>query len=376
MKKFVCILFAVLFTFPLSLMASAEEALNDPFGYDAVCFSKVANEEYNKLVKKWNNCFPAFYAGAYIENKQLNILVTEVSDDIIDEIVNTITEVRPNIKRVDYSYSHLLDVNEKIGKIITNLDKSEKKIFVGFGIDERKNRVEIEVLKSYYNNEQKARDLVGDYPEIYFTFKDKEYTSQTDINAGCKDWLQNGSDSSVSTIACMGTRITNSGTTERGLVVAGHAGNVGDTMKINGTTIGTITKRNYSGKLDSAFVKINSTSSYTISQKLSSNYKITTYDSVGIAGSIYTMHGMTSGKVAGFVNNTSFSFIMDNINFNDMIRMKLSSAAGDSGGPLVVATSFLSKNNKIVGFLSGGDGTYSNFTKFTEFATAYNFTLV
>lgn len=130
------------------------------------------------------------------------------------------------------------------------------------------------MLKSYCNNEQKARDLVGDYPEIYFTFKDKEYTSQTDINAGCKDWLQNGSDSSVSTIACMGTRITNSGTTERGLVVAGHAGNVGDTMKINVTTIGTITKR------------------------------------------------------------------------------------------------------KIVGFLSGGDGTYSNFTKFTEFATAYNFTLV
>ena len=376
MKKIVCVIVAIILTVPLSLIASAQNAYNDPYGFKAIAFSEKANEEYNKLIEQWGNNCPDYYAGAYIENMTLFILVTCTPETVSDEISNIIKEINVKIIKAKYSINHLENIRKRLELTIKSLDYNTRKAFVGFGIDEKKNSIELEVLEKYIADEKYVDSVIGHYPEIYYTFKNEEYHKNTDINAGDKDWIENGTDYSISTISCMGSRINSSGNVENGIVISGHSGNVGDVMKINGTSVGTVVRKSYGGNLDAAFVKISSSTSYSLSQKLSSNYKITTYGNVGIVGSIYTMHGMASGMVAGFVNNTSFSFIMDDINFNDMIRMRLKSAEGDSGGPLVVATHFLSKNNKIIGFLSGGDNTYSNFTKYTVFASAYSFNLL
>jgi len=156
-------------------------------------------------------------------------------------------------------------------------------------------------------------------------------------------------------------------------LIAGHAGNLYNNIQIGSTSVGTVSSRSYGGQLDAAFVNLDVYSSYVRTKKLSTNYTIDGYSSVGIVGTSYTMHGMTSGIISGTVNNTSFSFVMGGVTFSNFIRMQMAISAGDSGGPLVKQNTGYSRN--IIGTLSGGDSTYANFSKFTVIRTAFNFTL-
>ena len=67
---------------------------------------------------------------------------------------------------------------------------------------------------------------------------------------------------------------------------------------------------------------------------------------------------------------TSFSFSMSGVSFTDHIRMNMHVVSGDSGGPLVGTSSGSTKY--VVGICSGGDSTYSNFTKATNIFNSMN----
>lgn len=128
----------------------------------------------------------------------------------------------------------------------------------------------------------------------------------------------------------------------------------------------------YGGNADATFVNMVNypSSGYTQSRMLSDRYTIDGYSSVGVVGTPYTVHGMSSGTIAGTVSSTSFSFVMNGVNFHDHIRMKLKLAAGDSGGPLVKANQGYSRS--VLGICSGGDSTYSNFSKVSNILQSMN----
>ena len=243
--------------------------------------------------------------------------------------------------------------------------------FRGIGIDEIKNNVFVEFKAGTVNKEEIELLLPNDKEAIEIIYKENDYVPCTSIEAGYKDWVTCGKYSS--TISCCANRTSSAGKTQKGFLMCGHNTNLNSTVSISGTNVGTITARKYSGNCDVSFVNLDISSSYTQSNILSSDYTINGYATVGVVGTVYALHGMTSGIITGRVDNTSFSFTMEGISFTDMIRMQIPADYGDSGGPLVLTNG--TKTRAILGTCSGTDHVYSNYSKFPNIMTSFNLTL-
>lgn len=372
MKKIfaLALAFIMLFASFSFISASAVEADLDQ---KTVQFSNETNEQYSKLLEHWNDKLPPYYAGAYIKDMKFYILVTCEPTSVSKEI-HDIMNPDVIIKQVKHSYGYLEAINnEVVEKIcIMQTEKHAAAVqVIGVGIDEINNRVFVEVLNNGEIDSKAIYAIIGNEDIVDIVLKDSTYIPGVDINAGSKDWVNIGGGSS--TIGFCASSINSAGVTELGFIIAGHAGNLYDTVKIGNTTVGTVSSRSYGGQLDTAFVHLDIPSNYVCSKKLSTSYTIDGYGNVGVVGTSYTLRGMTSGIIAGTVDNTSFSFIMDGVSFTNHIRMKMAAAQGDSGGPLVKQNTGYSRS--VIGIFSGGDGTYSNFSKYSIIASAFNLTL-
>lgn len=361
-----------------STNAVQETIVNNTIEDKVMQFSNETNEQYDKLIAHWNNQLPSYYAGAYIKDLKFVILVT-CDPSLVEKDIWTATgNQNVIIQQVKNSYNDLASIRDNLVAKICNLQKdgdATANLIIGFGVDEINNRVFVEVLNNGQTNNQSIYNMIDNADVVDVIMKDKPYSPCTDINAGSKDWLVNNSNGSMSTISFCASRVNSLGVTENGFVIAGHAGNLYDQMKISGTIVGAVAARLYGGICDTSFVNMNNypSSGYVRSRKLSTSYTIDGSANVGIVGTSYTMHGMYSGIISGTVNNTSFSFTMGGVSFTDHIRMQMATHAGDSGGPLVKQNSGYSRS--VIGILSGGDSTYANFTKFSNIASAFNLTL-
>jgi hypothetical protein len=343
-----------------------------------VQFSNETNEQYDKLTAYWGDSLPSYYAGAYLKDFKFYILVTCSPSSIEETIWNVTGNPNVVVKQVKYSYDYLVDIRDELVTTIRELSNdsvTNADLFVGFGVDEINNRVFVEVMDNGNIDKNTIYSMINYDDLVNVIFKAKAYKPKTDdINAGSKDWVVNTDDGdTMSTIGFCGSRVNSSSVTEYGFMIAGHAGSLYDEMEIDSTTVGTVAARAYSGQMDAAFVNLDIASSFVRSDKLSTSYTIDSSANVGIVGTSYTMHGMSSGIISGTVNNTSFSFVMDSINFSNFIRMEMDTAAGDSGGPLVKQNAGYSRS--VIGILSGGDDTYANFTKFSVISNAFDLTL-
>ena len=350
---------------------SLENELNEK-----IAFSDEVNKRRDQLFEHWNGVLPDYYAGTYIDGLEFYVLVTCDPKQVEDEILCYMQDINLSIRQVKYSYNYLSRVRDSICENVLRAEDrktTNKAAIIGVGINEIANRITVEVLNKYHLSDEDVFSLVGTEQEIDIIRKDEEYKEYTAISAGVANWLVT-STGAMCTIACCGSIVNSSGATEYGIVPAGHMGTVNTTVKINGSTIGKITKRTYGGHLDVAFVTLNSTTSYTVSQLLSNSYYISAWGTVGSVGTVYTMHGMSSGYVTGTVNDTSFSFTTTSNSYYDMIRMKMTGHPGDSGAPLIQHIG-AGGYAKIIRFFTSGDSTYSNFSKFSVFRIAYGFTL-
>ena len=342
----------------------------------------VANEQSEKIKAFWGEQAPEYFSGFYVGANGLTLLVTCDPAEIDDEIQETAGEPRVNILQVSYS---LVELEQIMARFDANVQQRLKadpeavRFVKGYGIDVVRNRFSVDV---YTAGDADAR---ADYAKTVFDWadtesgivlveSDKAYEPKAAINAGVKDWVTNATIGGISTITCCGTSVNASGITERGFFIAGHAAQLYNQMKIGGTTVGTVSARALGGQMDVAFVHLDIPSSYTPSKSLSTSYSIDGSAACGNVGTPYSMHGMSTGINAGVVNNTSFTFITeDGRSYSNFIRMQMNAQLGDSGGPLVASNGDYSR--VIVGIMSSGDGTYSNFTKFDVAASAFNFTL-
>lgn len=246
---------------------------------------------------------------------------------------------------------------------------------IGVGIDEINNCVFLEILSDDENSLNYFQSIYNSESALQLRSKKEPYRDSSDINAGIKDWLNNDNSGGAGTIGFCATSRNSAGVTESGFFTAGHCGELYEKMKIGSTLVGTVSSRSYGGEADVAFVNLDISSEYNMSNKLSGSYTISGSTNVGIVGTTYEFHGMSTGKViTGTVDNTSFSFTMSGVSFSNMVRMKMSIKLGDSGGPLVQAVSG-SSSRKMVGILSGGDSTYSNFTKISVILDSFNATI-
>lgn len=112
---------------------------------------------------------------------------------------------------------------------------------------------------------------------------------------------------------------------------------------------------------------------YVRSNILSTSYIIGSSANVGVVGTTYAFHGQVSGIIYGVVDNTSCTVSyggFNNLTLTEQIRMVMYTQPGDSGGPLVKTASGNIKS--VIGILTGGDGTYSCFTKASNIFSAMN----
>lgn len=382
---FVCFVLLTLLTSThhnVSYATSIAEKSTSSFGTkytleEQISFSEIVNKGYEKFIQN-NNGEPDYLAGAYIDGFTFTILVNTSPDSVRDEIEPFFPLDNLIIKKASYSLKEL----EKVHKQIEDELLLKEPGVIGVGVDERNNQVFVEVENSEQMF-QHAKQLLDtmilngsieqtSHPIIQIRYKNQEYTPMADVQAGVNSYIVNERSNTISTIGFNATRINSLGVTERGFLVAGHAASLYDKMSLNGRIVGGTAWRMYGGKADASFINMNNypSSGYFQSNRLSKDYKITSYSEVGVVGSVYMAHGMKSGIIAGSVENRSFSFVMEKKAFSDHIRMKMRIYEGDSGAPLVRALS--GYNRSIVGLCSGGDNTFSNFSKVTNILNLMN----
>lgn len=345
------------------------------FSEEDIAFSEKANAEFNALVSYWGEEYPTYYAGSFIADRKFTILVTCDPQEVQEEIWNITGDKSILISKVANTYDDLKERQNQISELVANLQAEDNNIanlIVGVGVDEIQNDVFVEVLNMDDSVRKEVEALLSPYGVVRLISKDTPYQEMSNVKAGTDDWLGNNTTGTRGSIGFCASRVNSSGVTEIGFVTAGHCGNLTNTMTISGTSVGKVSWRKFGGNCDACFVNMNDypNSGYVRSRILSTYYSIGSYTSVGVVGTIYAMHGKTTGIYYGTVDNTSFSFTMDGVSFSDHIRMKFPAAHGDSGGPLVAP---LSGNTKtIVGICSGSDGTYSNFSKVTKILSSMN----
>ena len=362
-----------------SASSSNQSTSNDNSLMDEkVKFSNEVNEQYERLRLNWGEINPSYYAGAYISDSDFYISVTCEPSSVQENIFKITGNPKIKIQKVKYTYDELETIKDnliaKISSLSSEGDKNALQ-FVGFGVNEIKNKVFVEVLDNGNIDKDKIFDMIDNKELVDVIFKSEAYKAgaSTNINAGQKDWVVDSTLGLQSTIGFCANRVNSQGVTEKGFVMAGHAANLYDAINISSTRVGTGAARLYEGKCDAAFVNLDVSSNYVQSKILSSSYTIDGTATVGVVGTTYNAHGMKSGIKSGTVDNTSFSFKMDGIQFTDHIRMKIGLIQGDSGGPLVKTNS--GSSQYVLGIYSGGDGTYDNFTKFSNIASSFNLTL-
>ncbi len=337
---------------------------------DAGACSERCNAAWRRLMRYWGTP-PAYYAGAYIRDGRLCVLLTTEDAAAVEGVLAGAGTGDVAVRRAQYSRRQLCEVFWRLHAAVF----AEKPYpVVGLGIDEAANRVVAEVLCTAPENET-LRRIAAAYPCVEIVCKDEAYRPASRIGAGTADWICNPL-GGASTVACCGSRASRGGAAESGLVIAGHGGCVGDVMRIGGEPVGTVTRRVYGGPLDAAFVRLDRPDAFELSRALSGGYTLSGWREVGLVGTAYTLHGMSSGIAAGTVDSRCFSFVMDGKLFYNMIRMRITAVCGDSGAPLTAQLGqHGGMNREIVGIYSGGDAEYGNFSKFSVFRRTFGFTL-
>lgn len=117
--------------------------------------------------------------------------------------------------------------------------------------------------------------------------------------------------------------------------------------------IGTVKRRNHSGKTDFSFVELKdqNLSYYTFGYMTDKNVQVTGKINPTTGMSIES-YGAKSGIKSESVKATNISGEWSNIQFTDLFSASIPTQEGDSG------TAYIYNNSKLVGILKGGLGGY------------------
>lgn len=376
MKKIACLLLAILvFVVPLTAMAdsspeieSRQYAIQDE---GLLKFSRIANEQHNKLLDYWGGDYPSNYAGAYIDEYEYYVLVNNDLEQMTKEIQTVTNNPNVIVKQVKYSYEYLVSIRDELAKLLTENSQRVDRLPFELSciyVNEINNNVALEV----YSESVISKAMVFqafDYDDSLVDVKivnekikpAASIVAGVNVSAICGGWGQ--------TITCSAS--SRSGiTTRQGFFITRHASSPNGAVTINGTNVGTVRQWSFGGSVDAAFVELDTSSGYVQTRSLSNNYSITGTASVGITGTTYTLHGMASGIKSGTVASPSVTVNMSGTTLTDMVSMNIVATGGDSGGPLVQSAS--GSYRQLVGACSGNNSTHSFYTKWSNIAAQFN----
>lgn len=265
--------------------------------------------------------FPDNYSGSFIDdNDILHICYTNDLESIVNKDIDDII-----YEREDYSYNYLLEIYNVISSNIADL--SVKSV----GIDEFNNKVDIAADESQYDKIMNfLKDKIDNFDPNSILLSKAEKIVATDAGGSS---LQSSSGTFT-----LGYNAYQASTGKYGFVTCAHAVSIGSEVKRTGwfgATLGSVTKRQFSGKIDAAFIPYNDQNNKT--KYSNTGYNITdTYSSSAItSGMNVTKYGHTTGLKNGRVSRTSVTVSVDGVSFSDQVEINIRQERGDSGAPVV-----------------------------------------
>ncbi|MDL2218647.1 S1 family peptidase [Christensenellaceae bacterium OttesenSCG-928-M15] len=313
-----------------------------------------ANDKYIVLLTEWafdkNNIsdldakFPEFYGGCYIdENKDLIILVTDISEEIREYFSRLIDMNNVILKKVQYSYSELLNEHDKITSAVLRQSKNQfVEAIAGVGISMQQNAVALYIVPETADTLKKARASVTSFPGVVTIEAEGKDKTTAAIYPGDRMAFRSA-----------GFWAYRNGVL--GLVTCGHNTSQGETIYqgTGATAFGTAEKVVFSGTCDASFVK-RTNSSFTPSRSVSGHgfsLHPSGYISILAVGANVYSRGYITGAKSGTVKDNNYTA---SYGIRSLILTDVTAGLGDSGG--VVAASGNSSTRYITGIISGRSG--------------------
>lgn len=302
-----------------------------------------AIEQYNVLLNYWtsnkeftsstNGDYPEFYGGAYInQDKCLIIQVTRLDADVYSYFNSLIDLNEVSFELVKYPFSKLIEERDIVSSKM-NPKSSDKMVseISGVGILVKENSIVVslktipkEDLPEY---EEQFRSTISSFDNVVF---ESEYGESvlTSPNPG----------ESIGSVS-VGFWATDNTTGALGIVSAGHAFSVGNSVYVNSVSFGSCTFSYYGGYVDAAFIQ------RTNSSFVASNYingagrtlKSHTVAFLPVGATVYAK-GVATGNtiLSGTVTTLGYD---TGLGLTNAVRTTIISNYGNSGGIVFVPSS-------------------------------------
>lgn len=258
--------------------------------------------------------FPDNYGGSYIDNdNDLHILYTDELNTLNIASVQEYAE----FDCVNYSYNYLNDIVDILSDNLIELGITTTYM------DEVLNKVVVCADENY-------KLMICEYlAENFMSFDDESLIFEEPTNPVNTALGGSGLSSSAGSFT-LGYNAYDYSTGKYGFVTCGHAVSVGDTV-YQGSALGTVTKKQFSGTIDAAFIEYSNQSQATANTMW--NLSLTgSYSATGITtGMVVDKYGLTTGARSGRVTAGSVSIVCDGITFRDQVQMSIRQERGDSG---------------------------------------------
>ena len=357
------------------------------------------NQKYKKLedemtISQKSNGeveYEDYYAGAYIDEEQLVVCVTDDADIPKDAIGD-------EYRIVKNSYNEMDEIVEEIGDKYSKLygkysNDTEEYVLLnsitGFGIDEGQNLIEVDIIELNEEKEKMFHRLFGKYDCVKLQNtegKQKDCTAYKPGRAiyvitrkeGINVYCQKGS------MGYRAYRNTASGERRYGFVTCGHSfmdsvdGKVYTSLDLN-TVIGKVGKTQYSDSVDAAFIRL--ADGNTVSNKVqyadakgndtSNGDTITSFTymlSVAKGATVYKV-GATSFKTSAKVLNTKYTYTINGVKFTNLTKTEEFCQKGDSGG---LVYTYYDSQYQPCGIVKGKGSEYTVYVKASEIGNAIN----
>lgn len=296
-----------------------------------------AIEDYKSIkdnIKK-NRSEKENYGGAYID-KEGNLNVNIVNrNDRGQKIKKWIKSAKVKYHYVQYSLEHLEQYKKQL---------SDNMVELGINavyVDEKNNKVIVHMDSLEKSNVDKIKEITNNSPSVEIK-KSKliitnMYTNKNIVNG-------HSIKTSIGT-SSLGFGVKKDSDGKKGIVMSGHAGNVGDTVYYDNKVLGTIKSKyfNDGGKIDAAYVEIKEPSNILgIKWRITDLFYNGDYWDYDLADACSVPVGASVGKYGARTDYTSGVMLINSLDINTK-EYKLSNAViadyyseqGDSGAPVV-----------------------------------------
>lgn len=312
MKKFVLLIIMILnCIFSSTLLASDNYELNTILKNEMK-----SNDVFREVQQKFNSETATEYGGAYLDEEgNLNVNIVGEGKKVKELFENKDV----NFHKVNYTYESLDSLYKLLSDDMLDLNISLVEV------DQQNNKVV--VYTEDIDNSEGIKKLTKNSSALEVRKKDFVIKPTYDV--------VNGSEGVSGTQTfTIGVGAIKNG--YKGWLVPGHiSAAIGDYVKYNGSNIGKVDTKKFSGSVDASFVRRTNSSANLVDYFPTGDFYTDWDTNSYIAGSSVTAYGKQSGKQSGTILNNNVSYVVDvngtTIKITNAVKADYLAIQGDSG---------------------------------------------